>query len=129
MQSASGIPSSHLWALSCPADQRGVGHGSDHRANPGTNRLSPLRESCRRQEAPDRYHERKRDTPFSGTPHGAHSPTERPEQQVQAISRCRNGLGDVASECVGHMKHIIDRHGTGAANLLDVGEHAARIHG
>jgi hypothetical protein len=25
-----------LWALSCPADQRGVGHGSDRRAHPGT---------------------------------------------------------------------------------------------
>ena len=70
MQSAPDTPSSHLWALSCPADQRGVGHGSDRRANPGTNRLSPLRESCRRQEAPDRYHERKRDTP-SASPHSS----------------------------------------------------------
>ena len=36
MQSASETPSSHLWVLSCPADQRGVGHGSARRANPGT---------------------------------------------------------------------------------------------
>jgi hypothetical protein len=36
MQSASHTPSSHLRALSCPADQRGVGHGCDRRANPGT---------------------------------------------------------------------------------------------
>ena len=36
MQSASDTPSSRLWALSCPADQRGVGHGSDRRAHPGT---------------------------------------------------------------------------------------------
>ncbi|MGB5835315.1 MAG: N-6 DNA methylase, partial [Thiohalocapsa sp.] len=36
MQSASDTPSSHLWVLSCPADQRGVGHGSARRAHPGT---------------------------------------------------------------------------------------------
>ncbi len=36
MQSASHTPSSHLRALSCPADQREVGHGCDRRANPGT---------------------------------------------------------------------------------------------
>ena len=35
MQSASDTPLSHLWALSCPADQRGVGRGSDRRAHPG----------------------------------------------------------------------------------------------
>jgi hypothetical protein len=35
MQSASHTPSSHLWAPSYPADQRGVGHGGDRRANPG----------------------------------------------------------------------------------------------
>ena len=36
MQSASDTPSSHLWSLSCLADQREVGHGCDRRANPGT---------------------------------------------------------------------------------------------
>ena len=36
MQSASDTPLSHLWALSCPADQRGVGRGSDRRAHPGS---------------------------------------------------------------------------------------------
>jgi len=36
MQSASHTPSSHLRAQSGPADQRGVGHGGDRRANPGT---------------------------------------------------------------------------------------------
>ena len=39
MQSASDTPSSHLRALSCPADQRGVGYGCDRRANPGRNQV------------------------------------------------------------------------------------------
>jgi hypothetical protein len=36
MQGASYTPSSHFRALSCPAGQRGVGHGCDRRANPVT---------------------------------------------------------------------------------------------
>ena len=45
MQSASHTPSSHLRGLSCPADQRGVGYGSDRRASPG-------KEGCRQGPSP-----------------------------------------------------------------------------
>jgi hypothetical protein len=62
MQSASDTPSSHLWAQSCPADQRGVGCGWDRRANPGTKGRRPARVPAAR-DRPAGYHERRRDSP------------------------------------------------------------------
>jgi hypothetical protein len=64
MQSASDTPSSHLRALSCPADQRGVGCGSDRSANRGTIGCRPARVPAAR-DRPARYHECRRDTPVS----------------------------------------------------------------
>ena len=62
MQSASDTPSSHLWAQSCPADQRGVGCGWDRRANPDTkgHRLAQVPAA---RDRPAGYHERKRNSP------------------------------------------------------------------
>jgi hypothetical protein len=65
MQSASDTPSSHLWDLSCPANQRGVEHGGTRRANPGTKAVAE-RKAKRRLGCPVSHPEHG-DTPAGRT--------------------------------------------------------------